>query len=53
MFYGGLTYSSPPVSLAAALATLGVDQEDDLIGNAARLDGVMRGHHEALAAEHP
>jgi taurine--2-oxoglutarate transaminase len=27
--------------------------EDDLIGNAARLDGVMRAHHAALAAKHP
>ncbi len=53
MFYGGLTYSSHPVSLAAALATISVYEEDDLIGNAARLDGVMRGHHEALAAKHP
>ncbi len=53
MFFGGLTYSSHPVSLAAALATISVYEEDDLIGNAARLDGVMRGHHEALAAKHP
>jgi taurine--2-oxoglutarate transaminase len=53
MFYGGLTYSSHPVSLAAALATIRVYEEDDLIGNAARLGGVMRSHHEALAAKHP
>ncbi|HKF86053.1 MAG TPA: aminotransferase class III-fold pyridoxal phosphate-dependent enzyme [Candidatus Limnocylindrales bacterium] len=53
MFYGGLTYSSHPVSLAAALATIGVYEEDDLIGNAARLDSVMRRHHEELAAKHP
>jgi taurine---2-oxoglutarate transaminase len=53
MFFGGLTYSSHPVSLAAALATIGVYEEDDLIGNAARLDSVMRRHHEALAAKHP
>jgi taurine---2-oxoglutarate transaminase len=53
MFYGGLTYSSHPVSLAAALATIRVYEEDDLIGNAARLDGVMRRHHEGLAAKHP
>src|SRR5262245_35307020 len=53
MFFGGLTYSSHPVSLAAALATIHVYEEDDLIANAARLDGVMRGHHEALAAKHP
>ena len=53
MFYGGLTYSSHPVSLAASLATIGVYEEDDLIGNAARLGPVMRRHHEALAAKHP
>jgi taurine--2-oxoglutarate transaminase len=53
MFYGGLTYSSHPVSLAAALATIGVYEEDGLIENAARLDGVMRGHHDRLAARHP
>jgi taurine--2-oxoglutarate transaminase len=54
MFYsGGLTYSSHPVSLAAALATIGVYEEDDLIGNAARMGELMRGHHERLAAKHP
>jgi len=53
MFYGGLTYSSHPVSLAAALATIEVYEQDDLIGNAARLGETMRGHHEALAAKHP
>ena len=31
MFYGGLTYSSHPVSLAAALATIAVYEEDGLI----------------------
>ena len=31
MYYGGLTYSSHPVSLAAALATIGVYEEDGLI----------------------
>ena len=53
MFYGGLTYSSHPVSLAAALATIKVYEEDDLIGNSARMGEVMRGHHERLAAKHP
>jgi len=53
MFYGGLTYSSHPVSLAAALATIRVFEEDDLIGNARRLGPVMRAHHERLAAKHP
>ena len=53
MFYGGLTYSSHPVSLAAALATLSVYEEDGLIDNAARLGSRMREHHERLAASHP
>jgi taurine--2-oxoglutarate transaminase len=52
-YYGGLTYSSHAVSCAAALANIGVYEEDDLIGNAARLDPVMRRHHEGLAARHP
>jgi taurine---2-oxoglutarate transaminase len=53
MFFGGLTYSSHPVSLAAALATIRVYEEDDLIGNAARMSEVLRGHHERMAARHP
>src|SRR3954453_10800474 len=53
MFYGGLTFSSHPISLAASLATIDVYEEDDLIGNAARMGEVMRRHHEALAAKHP
>ena len=53
MFYGGLTYSSHLVSLAAALATIGVYEEDGLIDNAARLGARMREHHERLAAKHP
>jgi taurine--2-oxoglutarate transaminase len=53
MFYGGLTYSSHPVSLAASLATIGVYEEDGLIEHAARLGPVMRAHHERLAARHP
>jgi taurine--2-oxoglutarate transaminase len=53
MFFGGLTYSSHPVSLAASLATIAVYEEDGLIANAARLDPVMREHHRRLAAKHP
>jgi taurine--2-oxoglutarate transaminase len=53
MYYGGLTYSSHPVSLAAALATIRVYEEDDLIGNSQRLGPAMRSHHERLAAKHP
>ena len=53
MFYGGLTYSSHPVSLAAALATIGVYEEDGLIERAARMGDRMREMHARLAAEHP
>ncbi len=52
-YYGGLTYSSHPVSLAAALATISVYEEDGLIERTARLGPVMRAHHEALRAKHP
>ncbi|HET7473646.1 MAG TPA: aminotransferase class III-fold pyridoxal phosphate-dependent enzyme, partial [Candidatus Limnocylindrales bacterium] len=52
-YYGGLTYSSHAVSCAAALANIGVYEEDGLIENAARLDSVMRRHHEDLARKHP
>ncbi len=52
-YYGGLTYSSHPVSLAASLATLSVYEEDGLIERAARLGPVLRAHHEALRAKHP
>jgi taurine---2-oxoglutarate transaminase len=53
MFYGGLTYSSHPVSLAAALATIGVYEEDNLLEHTRRMGEVMRAHHERLYAEHP
>ena len=53
MYYGGLTYSSHAVSCAAALATIGVYEQDGLIENATRLGEVMRRQHEALYAKHP
>jgi taurine--2-oxoglutarate transaminase len=53
MFYGGLTYSSHPVSLAASLATIAVYEEDGLIERAATLGPVMRSHHERLYQKHP
>jgi taurine--2-oxoglutarate transaminase len=53
VFYGGLTYNSHPLSCAAAIAAIQVLEEDDLVGNAKRLDPVMRRHHEALMANHP
>ena len=53
VFWGGLTYNSHPLSCAAALATIDVLEQDDLVGNAKRLGEAMRRHHEALAAKHP
>ncbi|HLB39135.1 MAG TPA: aminotransferase class III-fold pyridoxal phosphate-dependent enzyme [Actinomycetota bacterium] len=53
VFYGGLTYNSHPLSCAAALAAIQVLEDDDLIGNAKRLEPVMRRHHEELADRHP
>ena len=53
VFYGGLTYNSHPLSCAAALAAIDVLEQDDLVGNAKRLEPVMRRHHEELADKHP
>jgi len=53
VFYGGLTYNSHPLSCAAAVAAIQVLEEDDLVGNAKRLDPVMRRHHEELMTKHP
>jgi taurine--2-oxoglutarate transaminase len=53
MFYGGLTYSSHPVSLAAALATIRVYEEDGLIDNAARMGVIQRDWHRRLYDKHP
>ena len=53
VFPGGLTYNSHPLSCTAALAAIDVLEQDDLVGNAKRLEPVMRRHHEELAAKHP
>ncbi len=53
VFWGGLTYNSHPLCLAAALATIRVFEEDGLIERAAKMGEVMRGHHERLAERHP
>jgi len=52
-FYGGLTYNSHPLALAAALATIEVYEADGLIEHAAKMGEVMRTHHAELAAKHP
>src|SRR5262245_13658645 len=53
VFCGGLTYNSHPLGIAAAIAAVQVIEDDDLVGNAQRLEPVMRRHHEELAAKHP
>jgi taurine--2-oxoglutarate transaminase len=53
VFSGGLTYNSHPLSCAAAIAAIQVLEEDDLVGNAKRLEPMMRRHHEDLLAKHP
>jgi taurine---2-oxoglutarate transaminase len=53
VFAGGLTYNSHPISCAAALATIAVYEEDDLVGNSKRMGEVMRRHHQDLMARHP
>jgi taurine--2-oxoglutarate transaminase len=53
VFSGGLTYNSHPLGCAAALATIAVYEEDDLIGNAKRMGALMKALLEDLAARHP
>lgn len=53
VFYGGLTYNSHPLACAAALATIAVYEEDNLIENAQKMGVLMRGLLEDLEARHP
>ena len=49
----GLTYSAHPVSCAAALATLKVYEDDNLIENAAAMEKYLEKQIEALKQKHP
>jgi len=53
VFWGGLTYNSHPLGCAAALATIAVYEEDNLIENARSMGLVMRGLLEDLERRHP
>jgi taurine---2-oxoglutarate transaminase len=53
VYFGGLTYSSHPISCAAAIAAVNVLRDDDLVGNAARLDPIMKEELAGLQARHP
>jgi taurine--2-oxoglutarate transaminase len=53
VFYGGLTYNSHPLPLAAALATIRVYEEDGLIEHSRKMGDVMARHHQELLDKHP
>ncbi len=53
VFYGGLTYNSHPMGCAAALATIRVYEEDNLIENAEKMGTVMKQMLADLASRHP
>ncbi len=53
VFWGGLTYNSHALSLAVAEAAIGVLIDEGLVGNAARLEPVMRAEMERLRERHP
>jgi taurine--2-oxoglutarate transaminase len=53
VFWGGLTYNSHPLACAAALATIGVYEEDKLIPRAREMGTVMREHLDGLTRRHP
>ena len=52
-FPGGLTYNSHPLSCAAAIATIGVMEEDGLVEKAKRTGALMAELLASLAARHP
>jgi taurine---2-oxoglutarate transaminase len=53
MFPGGLTYSGHALACAAALATIAVYEEDDLINRAKRTGRLMTELMAGLATRHP
>ena len=53
VYFGGLTYSSHPISCAAAIAAVGVLRDEDMVGNAARLDPVLKELLGGLQERHP
>jgi taurine--2-oxoglutarate transaminase len=53
VFEGGLTYNGHPISLAAAIATINVMQEDHLVEQAATTGKVLSGLLQELARKHP
>jgi len=52
VYFGGLTYNSHPISLAAAIANINVMKEDRLVENAQRMGVVLRHHLNNLGEKH-
>src|SRR5712664_1214609 len=52
VFYGGLTYNSHPMGCAAALATIRVYEEDDLIENSRKMGAIMKTLGAEMQAKH-
>jgi taurine--2-oxoglutarate transaminase len=53
VFWGGLTYNAHPFCLEVAMAVLDVMEDEDLVGNAARMEAVMKREMERLRQKHP
>jgi taurine--2-oxoglutarate transaminase len=52
VFWGGLTYNSHPLACATALATIQAYEEDDMVGNSARLGAVLAKRLARLQERH-
>ena len=53
MFPGGLTYSSHALACAAALATIKVYEDDDLLNRTRQLGRLMSELHDGMKRKHP
>ncbi len=53
VFQSGLTYTAHPISLAAAIANIGVMQDDRLVERAAAMGPVLRRMLSDLGEQHP
>ena len=53
VFWGGLTYNSHALGLAAAIANIEVLRDEGYVENAAKLGSVMREEMDRLTEEHP
>ncbi|MCB9547451.1 MAG: aminotransferase class III-fold pyridoxal phosphate-dependent enzyme [Myxococcales bacterium] len=53
VFWGGLTYNSHPIGLAAAEAAIDALIDEGMVENAARLQPVMTAHMERMKQKHP